>query len=98
MDREQTIDHLKMQEAELRRSGLEALYIFGSVARGENGPKSDIDLACDIDKNAKIGLFEFADIMIRLEEQLNRKVDLVTLEAMRPRIRARAERDMVKVF
>lgn len=98
MNREQAISTLKAQEAELRKAGLSALYLFGSTARGENGPQSDIDLACDIDQNARMGLFEFAGIMIRLEEQLNSKVDLVTLGSMRPRIRARAEQDMVQVF
>ncbi len=98
MDREQAISTLQTQETELRKSGLTALYLFGSVARGENGPKSDIDLARDVDASTRIGLFEFADIMIRLEEQLDRKVDPVTRGSMRPRIRARAERDMVQVF
>lgn len=98
MNREETISKLKAQEADLRKAGLSALYVFGSVARGENGPMSDIDLACDINAEAKIGLFEFAGIMIRLEEYLDIKVDLVTLGAMRPRIRARAEKDMVQVF
>ena len=98
MNREQAILALKAQEVELRNSGLSALYLFGSVARGENGPKSDIDLACAIDKNVRMGLLGFAGIIIRLEQQLDRKVDLVTLDAMRPRIRARAEHDMVQVF
>ncbi len=98
MNRDQALSTLKTHETELRKAGLSALYLFGSVARDENSPNSDIDLACSIDKAAHIGLFEFAGIIIQLEERLRSKVDLVTLDAMRPRIRARAEQDMVRVF
>lgn len=98
MNREQAILALKAQEVELRNSGLSALYLFGSVARGENGPDSDIDLACDIDESAKLDLFAFAGIMIRLEERLSAKIDLVPLRAMRPYVRQRAMPDMVRIY
>lgn len=98
MNREQAISALKAQETELRSSGLSALYLFGSVARGENGPDSDIDLACDIDETSKLDLFSFAAIMIRLEEQLSTRVDLVTLRAMRPFVKKCAMPDMVRIY
>ncbi len=98
MNREEAISKLKAQEAELRNAGLSGLYLFGSIARGDHRSDSDIDLACDIDDAARIGLFGFAGIMLRLEESLASKVDLVPLRAMRPRIRAKAEKDMVQVF
>ena len=98
MNREQAITSLKAQESELRKSGLSALYLFGSVARGEERVDSDIDLACDIDENAKMDLIAFAGIMINLEQMLSAKVDLVPLRSMRPRIKARVEQEMVQVF
>jgi uncharacterized protein len=98
MNREQAITRLKAQEAELRKAGLSALYLFGSVVRGEERADSDLDLACDIDDQSKMDLITFAGIMIKLEEKLATKVDLVPLRSMRPRIKARVEQEMVKVF
>ena len=98
MNREQAIFALKAQESELRNLGLSALYLFGSLARDENRPDSDIDLACDIDETAKLDLFAFAGIMIRLEERLSAKVDLVPLRSMRPFVRQRAMSDMVRIY
>jgi uncharacterized protein len=98
MNREQAIVSLKAQETDLRKAGLSALYLFGSVARGEERPDSDLDLACDIYEQSKMDLIAFAGIMINLEEKLATKVDLVPLRSMRPRIKARVEQEMVQVF
>jgi uncharacterized protein len=93
-----TIDQLKMLEADLRAKGVSALYLFGSVARGEEGPDSDIDLSFDIAPDAKFSLFDQAQIMCDLTEALGSRVDLVPRRVIHPYIRARVEAEQIKVF
>lgn len=98
MTREEAIARIKPHEAELRAAGIISLALFGSVARGEQRDDSDIDLMCEIDGNSRMGLIEFAGVQLRLEDFMQRPVDLVERAAMRPRIRASAETDMVAIF
>ncbi len=57
MTREEAIGRLLEHEAELKRLGVETLYLFGSTARGEAGENSDVDLFFDYPKG-KFGLYE----------------------------------------
>jgi predicted nucleotidyltransferase len=52
---------LQPHEAELKRLGVEHLYMFGSTARGEANDDSDVDLVFDYEKG-KLGLFELMDV------------------------------------
>jgi predicted nucleotidyltransferase len=56
--------------------GVERMYLFGSYARCEATEKSDIDFR--IDKGAISGLFEFTGFLIKLEEALQKPVDLLS--------------------
>lgn len=94
----QTLSQLKSLEANLRAQGVCALYLFGSVARGEAGPNSDIDLSFDIAPGVKFGLFDQARISRQLSEQLNVKVDFVSRDELHPFIRPRVESEQIKVF
>lgn len=93
-----TIDRLKSFEADLRAKGVCALYLFGSVARGEAEPGSDIDLSFDIAPDAKFSLFDQAQITCDLTEALGTKVDFVPRRAIHPYIRDRIEAEQIKVF
>jgi hypothetical protein len=98
MDREAILERLRAHEPELRRLGVSRLSLFGSVARGEAGPQSDIDLAAELDRSRRIGLFHYNEIAERLEEMLEAKVDLLTEPARKPRMQAEIDRDRVHVF
>jgi len=58
--------------------GINYLGLFGSVARGEEKPESDIDLLVKFKKTNKLGLFELENLREELENKFGRKVDLVT--------------------
>lgn len=98
MKREEALSRIKVHEAELRASGLAALYLFGSTARDEAASRSDVDLMCDLDPTLALGLIEFAGLKLRLQEAIAAPVDLVPRRSMRLAIRAHAESDMVQVF
>jgi uncharacterized protein len=92
------LSQLKTLEPQLRAKGICALYLFGSAARGEAGPSSDVDLSFDIAPDAKFSLFDQAQIMCELSEALGTKVDFVPRRALHPYIRARVEAEQIKVF
>ena len=65
------------------------LSLFGSAARGELGPASDIDLMVDFDPAARIGLLKFESLSEDLEALVGRRVDLVTKNGLKAWIRPR---------
>jgi len=66
-----------------RRYGVRELSVFGSAARGDMRPDSDVDLLVSFDSGARIGMFEYAGLMLDLGKLLCRKVDLVQKEGLK---------------
>jgi predicted nucleotidyltransferase len=87
-ERERVLDVLRRHEGAL----------FGSIARGDVGPDSDVDLLIEVDGARAFGLFAFLDLKNDLAGLLGRPVDLAFADAMRPRLRAAVLRDAVDVF
>jgi hypothetical protein len=56
--------------------GLFNVRVFGSVARGEDNPQSDIDFLVDLEKGRS--LLDLGGALVKLQELLGRKVDIVT--------------------
>ncbi len=83
-----TVEVDEAQLAELcRRYHVRELSLFGSAARGEMRPDSDVDLLVEFLPDAEVGLVEHAGLMLELERLLGRKVDLVSKNGLKPRIR-----------
>jgi uncharacterized protein len=98
MARDEAIALLKAQESELRARGLTHVALFGSMARNEAGPDSDIDLLVDFDRNSKFSLLDLIDIQYFLEDRFGRKVDFAFERKMRPRMKARVLGESIAVF
>ena len=98
MTRDEIIATLRRHEDELRRLGVLRLSLFGSTARGEDGPSSDIDIAATFDPAARLSIFDIAGIEARLTEILNRSVDLLQEPARKPYLRREIERDRIRAF
>ena len=77
------------------RYGIKDLAIFGSVARDEAGPESDVDIVVTFEAPATFR--GFMGLQFDLEGVLGRKVDLVTHKAIRPLTRPSIERDLIPV-
>lgn len=94
----QVVTTLRAHEAELRAAGVSRLSLFGSVARGDAGAGSDVDLVIELDPEARIGLFRFVALERRLSELLGRSVDLLPEPVEAARLRANIERDRQRAF
>jgi predicted nucleotidyltransferase len=92
--REEVQSRLSEKRTELDALGVRGLQLFGSVARGEAGPSSDVDLLIDFE--APVGLFHFVRVQQRLEEILGCRVDLVMRESLRPQLRDRIFAEAVR--
>ena len=89
---------LRAHAAELRQSGIRHVSLFGSLARGEAGPGSDVDLVAELDPDARIGLIRLVGLEQRLTEIVGRPVDLLPEPIEHQRLRANVERDRRSVF
>ena len=78
MIRDQVISKLKAALPDLRREFMvQELYLFGSVARGDDRPDSDVDVLVEFAEEARPTLSTLGGLLDALEELLGRKVDVV---------------------
>lgn len=93
--REEVIESLRRARPQLvREFGIQQLALFGSYARGDQGPESDVDLLVDVDPS--IGL-RFVDLADRLEAIVGVRVEVVSRRAVSASHWALIERDLLDV-
>ncbi len=73
-------------------------WLFGSYARGEETPESDVDILVEFDHSSPIGLFAYARMWRELQERLGVEVDLVEEGTLRPFAMDSANRDKKLVY
>jgi len=96
MKRDAVIDILKDKNAELKKKyGVKSLSLFGSMARDEATPASDVDLIVEFSR--PIGYFGLFALQDHLEKLLGCSVDLGTLNSLKPRIRERVMGELIHV-
>ena len=89
MLRDEILDKLRADKQALDAFGVRTIGVFGSVARGEAGPDSDVDILVDYDHQVTRGIFGFLELKEHIEEVLGRNVDLVMQKGLRRRLRDR---------
>lgn len=85
MRRDEILRILHEHRAELDEFNVASLALFGSVARDEARPDSDVDMLVEFDQ--PVGLFTFIRLQLHLQYLLGRPVDLVTPDALRTPLR-----------
>ena len=91
------LDQLRALLPDLRvRYGVRSLGVFGSYARGEQDPNSDLDLLVEFD-DRPLSLFDFIRLENEVSDALNLQVDLVEKRALKPHIGRHILREVVVV-
>ncbi len=85
MTRQEVLDAIAADKVTLRAMGVKSLGLFGSYARDEAQPGSDIDLLVEFE--APVGLLKLAAVQVHLEDLLACPVDLVPKRLLRPELR-----------
>jgi uncharacterized protein len=97
-ERERVLSTIRAHQAKLRALGVSRLWLFGSLARGEAGPDSDVDIMIAIPRGRKFSLFDLGEVRVELCELLGREVDVVIEEDLAPEFRKDVSSDLVQVF
>lgn len=95
MDRDTALRIIAEHRAELDAQAVESISLFGSVARDEAGPESDVDLLVSFTR--PVGLFHLSRLKRLLDGWLQAPVDLVTRNALRPQFRERVLGEAIDV-
>jgi hypothetical protein len=98
MDRDQVLATLREHESELRNAGIVRLSVFGSTARGDCRPDSDIDLLAAFDESRRISLLQVAGIELQLSKLLGKEVDLIEEGTLKPRVQRSVESEACRAF
>jgi predicted nucleotidyltransferase len=93
LTREIVLKRVAANAAELRNLGARSLALFGSFARDEARPDSDVDLLVDLDQHT---FDRYMDLKLRLEDLLGRHVDLVPIEKLKGSVRDQILREAIR--
>lgn len=94
MLKDKVIALLKEHKNDLERLQVKSIYLFGSVARGEERPNSDIDVLVVFEGTSTFD--GYMDLKFFLEELLERKVDLITEAGLRPELKKSVHEDLIR--
>ena len=98
MKRDEIIKRLKEREADLRAHGVTHAALFGSVARGEQRPDSDIDILVELDPEIVATMFDYAGLKDYVAHLSSGSVDVIDRETLKPRLRPQAFADAIYAF
>jgi predicted nucleotidyltransferase len=98
MNREEIIARLRENEAALRRRGVAHAALFGSRARGDQGPASDTDIMIEFDPAARITVFDYAGLKDYIANLFDGRVDVVNRDGLKPYVKPAATADAVYAF
>jgi|SRR5215207_4181749 predicted nucleotidyltransferase len=99
MDRDEIITRLRKVKPKLKSLGVAELYLFGSYARDEAGPNSDVDLFIDKTPGGKFGFDEFMAAYELLQDALpDADIQYGTREGLSKYIRADVEREAIRIL
>jgi uncharacterized protein len=97
-DLQNALETLRSHENDLRRLGVSHAAVFGSVARGEAGAKSDVDVLVDLDDDHPIGIYEYARLKLYISGLFDGSGDVVSRRTLKPLLRTNILHDAIHAF
>lgn len=98
MNRDEILKTLKTHELELRQMGISHAALFGSYARQEEQPESDIDILIDLNTEAHIDLFAYAGLKDHVTHLFDCSVDVIDRAALKKGLKGAVEKDAIYAF
>jgi predicted nucleotidyltransferase len=98
MRRDDIIARLKKAEPDLRARGVRRAAVFGSIARGDDRPDSDIDIMIEIDPGARITVYDYVGLKEHIAGLFDAPVDVVNRDGLKPYVRPAATADAIYAF
>jgi|SRR5690349_13912811 uncharacterized protein len=100
MHRDEVIARLRQTEPALRDFGVNALYLFGSHARGEARADSDIDIFVDPVSDERFGFLQFMEAYDTIRKTVGEDLEVgySTREGLSPYVRANVENEAIRIF
>ncbi|HXW25781.1 MAG TPA: nucleotidyltransferase family protein [Xanthobacteraceae bacterium] len=98
MNRQDAIAILRQHADVLRSKGVRHAALFGSIARGDNRPDSDIDILLEFDPAARVTIFDYVGLKDYIATLFEGPVDVIDREALKPHLRRPSVRDAVYAF
>jgi predicted nucleotidyltransferase len=98
MTRDEALQVLKRHEGELRDQGVARAALFGSLARDEAGPDSDIDVMLEFAPDAAISVWAYAGLKERIQGFFGVRVDVISRDGLNRHIRPTVEREALYAF
>ena len=98
MNRDEALKVLREHQGELRARGVRHAALFGSVARGEAGPKSDLDIMIELAPEASYDIFAYVELKEYIAGLFSGPVDVVNREALKPYLRPPVAADSIYAF
>jgi predicted nucleotidyltransferase len=89
---------LRSAEYELRARGVRHAGVFGSTARGDNRPDSDVDVLVDFEPTAHVTIYDYVSIRNDIAKLLRQSVDVIDSKGLKPHLREPVTRDLVYAF
>jgi predicted nucleotidyltransferase len=97
-ERERVLTVLRQQAPKLRGLGIARLSLFGSMARGDTDPDSDIDLLVELDPPSHFSLFELVDLQEDLQSILGRRAHIAFASKLRPWLRDEVLQEAIPIY
>jgi predicted nucleotidyltransferase len=98
MKSQDVIDILRRHADTLRERGVKHAALFGSVAREEAGPESDIDIMIELAPEAKVDLFAYVELRDYIADLFPGSVDVVNKRALKADLRPSTDADAIYAF